>query len=281
MGKFDGVLLVSDFDNTLVFTRKALSQNGVIPPIPPYNVSQIRYFMDNGGIFALVTGRTWQLIRNFLPQIPTNAPCGIGNGAGLVDIPTGRLLYENNLPPEIARHMDEVLAAFPRLCCEICRGDNQVDAINPLPFTYRHAKTAGYEFRVVSSLRESPLPLVKLLFEADEHRDLVELEAFIRSRPWAGCYELIYSSDILLEMVARGADKGALVRRLAERFAIDSANIYCVGDHDNDLSMLRLAREGFAPANAAPGVLAAGFTQVCHCEEGAVGQVIALLDQRY
>ena len=69
--------------------------------------------------------------------------------------------------------------------------------------------------------------------------------------------------------------------RFGEHFAIDPANIYCVGDHDNDLSMLRLAREGFVPANAAPAVLAAGFTQVCHCEEGAVGQVIALLDQRY
>ena len=34
MGKFDGVLLASDFDNTLLYTEDALRTGGPVPPLP-------------------------------------------------------------------------------------------------------------------------------------------------------------------------------------------------------------------------------------------------------
>ena len=34
MGKFDGVLLASDFDNTLLYTEDALRTGGPVPPPP-------------------------------------------------------------------------------------------------------------------------------------------------------------------------------------------------------------------------------------------------------
>ena len=281
MGKFDGLLLVSDFDNTLVYTEEVFRRGGTVPPLSPENRRQIQYWMDNGGAFAVVTGRTWQLIRPFLGGIPTNAPCGVGNGAALVDPASGRRLYERFLPAGAADHMDQVLAAFPRLSCEIFRADDRCDAINPCAFSYRHAQSAGYTFRVVESLRETPPPVVKILFEADDHEPLARLAAFVRSRSWFDQYELIFSSDFLLEMVARGANKGVLVRRVAEMTGVGMDRVYCVGDQENDLAMLRIAREGFVPANAAPQVLEAGFTRVCHCREGAVAQVVDLLDRRY
>ena len=35
MGRFDGVLLASDFDNTLIYTEDALLRGEPIPPLPP------------------------------------------------------------------------------------------------------------------------------------------------------------------------------------------------------------------------------------------------------
>ena len=37
MGKFDGVLLASDFDNTLLYTEEALRTGGPVPPLPERN----------------------------------------------------------------------------------------------------------------------------------------------------------------------------------------------------------------------------------------------------
>ena len=34
MGKFTGVLLASDFDNTLIYTAEALRSGGPVPPLP-------------------------------------------------------------------------------------------------------------------------------------------------------------------------------------------------------------------------------------------------------
>ena len=47
MGKFDGVLLLSDFDNTLVYTEDALLSGGRLPPLNSANREAIHYFRSN------------------------------------------------------------------------------------------------------------------------------------------------------------------------------------------------------------------------------------------
>ena len=57
MQKFDHVLLASDFDNTLVYTQSALDNGTDIPPMCPRNREALDYFIQNGGLFAISTGR--------------------------------------------------------------------------------------------------------------------------------------------------------------------------------------------------------------------------------
>ena len=57
MGIFSGMLLVSDFDNTLVYTEEALRLCVDMPPMSPGNRAALHHFMDEGGIFAVATGR--------------------------------------------------------------------------------------------------------------------------------------------------------------------------------------------------------------------------------
>ena len=57
MGKFTGVLIASDFDNTLVYTEEALQKCVDMPPVSDENRAAIEYFMANGGIFSVATGR--------------------------------------------------------------------------------------------------------------------------------------------------------------------------------------------------------------------------------
>ncbi len=48
MGRFDGVLLASDFDNTLIYTEEALLRGEPIPPLPERNRQALTYFMARG-----------------------------------------------------------------------------------------------------------------------------------------------------------------------------------------------------------------------------------------
>ena len=57
MGKFDGVLFFTDYDDTLYNTAHTVS---------PENHAAIRYFQANGGRFSVATGRAH---RTFTPQI--------------------------------------------------------------------------------------------------------------------------------------------------------------------------------------------------------------------
>ena len=45
MGKFDGVLLASDFDNTLIYTEAALRSGEPVPDLSPRNREALEYFM--------------------------------------------------------------------------------------------------------------------------------------------------------------------------------------------------------------------------------------------
>lgn len=281
MGKFDGVLLVSDFDDTMVDTsslyRDPLRR---LPPVPAYTAERLRYFMDNGGRFCLVTGRSWQIMRPFIGGVPTNGPCGVANGAGIIDIQTEQFLYRRFLPPEAIGHLEEVIARFPTLTCELFRGDHKADVIHPIEFTVAHAEGAKYTYRVIEDPRETDAEVMKILFEGD-HDFLREIEAYIRSRPWFSGYEMAFSGKHLMEMTALGANKGEVARRLMELLGASPEHLYCAGDQENDLPMLRIGKESFAPANAIPAVLQSGATVVRSCGEGAIGEVVDHLDRRY
>ena len=55
MGKFDGVLIASDYDNTIVYTEDSLRGKGGIPPVSPENRAAMEYFMAQGGTGALAS----------------------------------------------------------------------------------------------------------------------------------------------------------------------------------------------------------------------------------
>ena len=55
MGRFTGVLLVSDYDNTLVDSEGARHHDGRPPQVSERNREALEFFMGQGGRFALAT----------------------------------------------------------------------------------------------------------------------------------------------------------------------------------------------------------------------------------
>lgn len=280
MGKFTGVLLASDFDNTLIHTEPALRTGAPIPPLSVRNREALEYFMAEGGRFAVATGRALAAFMRYADVVPMNAPGIVCNGAALYDFAQEAYLETAMLEGEIRERGQAVLDRFPDAAVEAYHVENVIHAVRPNEITRNHEHLTKVAVTEIPSLLDAPLPLGKLLFEA-EHGTLEQVLLFLEEQGWREDYELIFSMPTLLEMTAKGANKGAMVRRLAERLGISMEHVYCIGDEANDLSMLKAAAEGFAPANCNAVVRESGVTLVAHCADDALAEVISILDKRY
>ena len=280
MGRFDGVLLASDFDNTLIYTEDALRSDKPVPPLSRENREALEWFMAEGGRFAIATGRALAALVKYVDQVPMNAPGVVCNGAALYDFARGEYLEMAMLDGDVRERGQAVLEKFPSAAVEAYHIDNVIHAVHPNAITRQHEHLTKVAVEERPSLPEVPLPLGKLLFE-DDHAVLEEIKRFLTEQGWSGDYELIFSGQNLLELTARGANKGGMVRRLAARLGIPMKHVYCVGDEANDIPMLTAAAEGFAPANCVSLVRDCGATIVADARERALADVVRRLAEKY
>ena len=268
MGKFDGLLLVSDFDNTLVYTEEALRLCVDMPPVSDVNRAAVEHFMAEGGIFSIATGRAKPAFETVVDGIPMNGPTVLFNGAAIYDFRQRKYLVTAFLPDTVREHITQVVTALPEVAAELYHDDNTIHALNANDVTRRHMHVTHSPSIEVDSIEQVPSPISKTLFSTEEeHLD---------------DYEVVPSAVTLVELTAKGANKGGMVQRMAALLGIQQENVICVGDHANDISMLTLAGEGYAPANAIPLVLdTPGVRRLPDCRDDAIAALIDSLDKRY
>lgn len=280
-GKFSGVLLASDFDNTLVYTEGSMASGCAMPAISRANCDALEYFMAQGGTVSIATGRALPAFDAVRKGIPMNGPTILFNGAAIYDYSRGCYLYAAFLPENIRPRVEQVLRAFPDAACEIFHDDSVVHALQYNQLTFHHETLTHAPTQKVTSMDEVPSPISKALFEIQAQR-LLALAAYVQSQPWAGEYEIIPSSNYLLELTAKGANKGGMVHKLASMLHIVPQNIYCVGDHANDIPMLEISHIPFAPANAIESVRSLpGLHLLPDCRADAIAAMIQELDTLY
>ena len=270
MGRFDGVLFFADYDDTLYNSAHTVA---------PEDLEAIRYFMDNGGHFSIATGRAH---RTFTPQIEKegllfNAPVVLGNGAAIYDYAADRYLLDSRLPPNAPAMLERLCGRFPALGFEAYHGED-IYVHNPNRVTREHlAKVGGTQ--IPASIPDMPTPWSKAILQQDQLY-LEEVQAHLLSL-WGDQCEAIFSNRYLLEVTAKGCTKGAMVGKVADLLYIDRKDLYCMGDNQNDLSMLALSAIPFAPANCAQPVRDWGARILGHCDDHAVAQAIQILDSIY
>lgn len=281
MGKFTGLLLASDYDNTLTYTEEALRLCRPMPPVSKANQAAIRYFMAEGGIFSVATGRAKPAFEAVADGVPMNGPTVLFNGAAIYDFSTGKYLCEAFLPETARAHIAQTIRELPFAAVELYHDNNDIHALQPNDVTRRHLHVTHSPTVIVDSMEQVPSPISKALFSTEPAHQAALLD-YLRGQGWYGDYEIVASSDSLVELTARGANKGGMVRRLAALLHIPQANVACVGDHANDISMLTWAGMAFAPANALPEVRALPCVRTLpNCREDAIAALIAVLDEKF
>ncbi len=268
MGKFDGVLLASDFDETYCAEGKF---------VHPDNLKMLEYFESEGGTFTISTGRA---VRTFAPLAhlcPVNAPVVAANGAQLYDFSTGTMLVEEFLPDSITEDLESLFSHHTALGVEVYQDDG-VYLYHPSFWAWFHIRKARVKPKVLP-LREIPQPWSKAIIQ-HHYRLLRPAQEEILER-WGDKYEAIFSCDHMLELTAKGCTKGGRVLDLAGRLGIARENIYCVGDNQNDLPMLAISAIPFAPENCTQEVKDSGAYLLPRCKDGAIAELVRVLDKKY
>ena len=281
MGKFDGVLIASDYDNTMAFTEGSLYTGTPPPPVSEKNRKAVEYFMAEGGTFSVSTGRALPAFDAVRADVPMNGPTVLFNGAAIYDYSAGKYLHTAFLPEEIRDHVTEILEACGALAFKVYHDNNSIFVVNPNEITARHKHMTHLPAEVLPSIWEAPSPILKVVFEEklDVQKKVLD---FIATRPWRSQYEVVSSSDHLLEVTVHGANKGGMVEKLAQLLGIEQRHVYAMGDHANDIPMLTFARQGFCPENAIDSVKAVpGVRILSNCWEDATAELIAILDEMY
>ena len=281
MGKFTGVLLASDFDNTLVYTESALKGLEPIPELLPENRQAIEYFMAEGGTFSIATGRALPSFEIVRPGLPMNGPTILFNGAAIYDFKAKQYLCTAFLPDTVRPHIMQVLDAWPEAAVELYHDDNAIFALHANELTLAHLHLTHEATKMLETIDQAPSPISKALFEIVPEK-MAALHRYVTDMPWASRYEIVPSSSFLLELTAKGASKGDMVQRLAQLLHIAPQNVYCVGDHANDLGMLAVSAIPFAPANAIESVRQMpGIHILPDARNGTIAALIRQLDERY
>jgi Cof subfamily protein (haloacid dehalogenase superfamily) len=262
-----GILLVSDLDGTLIM------DNG---EIPLRNIAAIDRFTQNGGLFALATGRSDIACEKYVAQIAVNAPSIIYNGTAIYDFQKKKFLWGRYLPVKAFRMIGEVITRFPDIGVE-AYSNGDIFLINENSLTDIHA---AYESLKVfkKSIGELPANCNKILFAASSSR-LRELEEFTLGRE-NGC-EYVMSASTYYEMLPAGVTKGTTVRVLADMLKIGQNMIMGIGDYYNDKKLLEAAAVSAVPADAPDELKALADIVVCCCDQGAVADFIEYIEKRY
>jgi len=269
MGKFDGVLLASDFDDTLYDFHGQ---------VPQANIDALEYFMAEGGRFSVATGRAHRTFAPYARLAPMNAPAVLSNGSALYDFGESRMICQTFLREQAPLDFTRLAEAFPEIGFEAYFGE-EIYVYQPNAVTDAHMARVGTSYTQCEKIADMPTPWTKLILQ-QEYDYLLKVQAWMKEQ-FPGAYEVIFSNRHLLEVTDFGSNKGGMVKKLAEYLKIDPGRVYCVGDNQNDIPMLALSAIPFAPANCAQEVRDWGARILCHCDDGVIAQIVEILGQIY
>lgn len=269
MGIFDGILLVSDLDGTLLCKSDSKISDG--------NVKAIKYFMSEGGRFGFATGRLVSELGPFEKEIKTNTYSICGNGTMLCRPGTGETLSIETCGDELLPFLDKIISDFPDIMPEIDSYDT-IFYTRSNEIIEKHKEITEAPFKKIEQFSDAEKPWYKIALWGTEGA-LDDLLARFPSDEVPKQYKLLKTYKFCAELVSCTANKGTALYEYKKLFP-DIVSVMAVGDNSNDLEMIKLADIGFAVSNAIEEVKACADVLLTNdCDHDAVAEAIEYIRQ--
>ena len=272
MGIFSDVLLTVDFDRTMTAPDST---------VPERNLEAIRYFMENGGAFTVNTGRSLPMTRVFREKVPVNVPLLLCNGSMSYDLQKQEILDAALIPLDQGDTVRRAMKLFPDMTVEIQGLDaHYIFEENPAwdafsegnHCAWGHAKPDDdlgpfMKFSLYGQIRSTNVAAL-YDYTPEEFRRFDEVEQQLKEIFGDSC-EVFRAAPKIIDVHAKGVSKAIAARNLQKK--LGRSILVCVGDGENDVSMLDEADFAFCPGDA---IVAKRYPNVCNCADGAVADVI-------
>lgn len=265
MGIFDGCVLLSDVDGTLL-------QSG--HPIPPRNLQAIQRFIANGGKFAISTGRSVRAAEAVYRASGSNTALVCSNGAALYDFENEHYLYCMHLADSVKETVLPLIKQYGCGAIVDCEWGSYILHANAQ--TAEHMQRVGLHYPCASfgDLREKPW--IKALLMADDEATADAMYAQAEKLPLAGAY-FLRTQSTYIELTCAAADKAVGAAELKK--VLGARQLFAIGDYDNDLHMLQAADVSATVCNA-PDYIKNTVDHICgDPAAGAVADFIAILER--
>ena len=273
MGKYTGIIIVSDIDGTF------LSR---IPENYEKNVRAIEKFKSEGGIFTFATGRDFHSLISVVPDAEdiVNAPIIVANGAKLYDPKTKQNIIDASLNmPVFKEFIKLIFEKYPDIGVRF--GGNDMIVVPRLnDMILDDFNTMMKPKLNLKRLREIPIDEIGdmakcVIVHNPEILDDVQKmgEEFDKEQNFY--FSKSYARG--LEAVNKDYTKGKTTKKLKEYLNIPNGILYAVGDYYNDTDMISSADIGVCPENAVDVIKGLAKIITKSCDDGAIADLLDFL----
>ena len=259
-------MICSDLDDTMIGRKQ---QYG------PHEKEAIHRYVDAGGKFVIVTGRMTSGVLPVCKELDLHGEVLSYQGAVMTDIDTENTIEQVTIPCDLATEIGQYIEKRGYYY-QTYIGDHFYTRVatdfSQLYVKVAHAKYVETGILLSEYIRENNVspPKFVLLSEpavAPSIRDDL-ISKF-------GDELLInISKPFIIEIIPHGISKGVAVKKLADRYGIKREEVICIGDSDNDLTMLEYGGLSVCVKNGSPRAKSASDVIAPDCDDDPIAWLI-------
>ena len=275
MKRFDGIVIVSDLDGTLLRDDKRPGER---------NLRAIEYFKANGGNFAVATGRVAGLASYSVPELSqlVNMLSVTCNGACLYDFRTGKAPIVHRLDFELIKD----IVAFVHSICDtagtrasaaeyvyVCPPEDKDNYYIKKDF----AAHAGMPVHVAPVEEWESLTLMKIVVRLPAE----ELPRVMRAldERYGERVSLAQSWSTIIDIQPAGINKGGSFVEYVKSELGENKKIYACGDYLNDKELLEAADVSVCPSTAHEDIIKLCDLCLCSNNDGLIADLVEHIER--
>lgn len=266
-------LICIDMDGTLLNSKHEISE---------FNKEMIKAAMEKGITVAITTGRLHMSALLYSELLGIDNYVISSNGCYIRNLKNNEVVYEATLTKEQYDRIREVIAKYKLNNLYYNTFDTVISGVKfPETYAYKIANEGLPIEKQVKFLEEVDFNTIydeydgKILKAICIERDLIDDLAKAKEElKKFKDLEVVSSWTNNFEIMPAGTSKGEAVKRLAEMLDIKREEVICMGDSENDLSMITYAGLGIAMGNATDLIKENADYITDSNEESGVGKAI-------
>lgn len=240
-------MLVLDMDGTLLRDDKTISEK---------NKQVLKEAADKGVKVVISTGRIFTSARAYGDMIGIDSPIIASNGAYIREKDRDEVIYARLLGEANALKITRLTDEF-KLSCNLFTWDTiyceemTFTAFNYTKWNKEMSEDKKVKIKIIDKsewgtiIREHKDSILKAVIVSNDNETLYKLRKEVSKLE----VEVVSSYFNNIEAMNKGVSKGDAVRRLADYYGFSMDDVICMGDSENDISMIESAGLGIVMEN--------------------------------